>query len=171
MYGYIAIEISNASLIVDQQRLGDVSTQSTCGLPQELQLFRFDNDKVPALIFFSFPRMEWVDFQRNSCFPEPQILHGDGAKGTLQLNNGMSFDYLFSDLEVGETLFRKLQTEGAVADIRCAINQITELPAENIVCNLDSVVVRTLASEVFYKVNWEHDKYVDKWGAISPLPN
>lgn len=178
--GALRLQFENVPLAVLDPRLKsgssmfsgelyEVGRQSLCGLPSAIVLD--GPSTIDKFVSLGYPEMEWVFFNRSAdCGEERQLGISVDQMGIIRRDR-MLFDYLFNDMAVAERMYRKFRENGVLADVTCVINQITREPTVNLVCNLESLMIKSTSGERIYEVNWSNDKYVDVWGDLRPLPN
>ncbi|MDO5605337.1 MAG: peptidoglycan-binding domain-containing protein [Paracoccus sp. (in: a-proteobacteria)] len=195
-YGPPAILVKGLKLAVSQPKLNagaiyvevgrriEVSNQDMCGLPSVVRIVSpvQSLSSTRSHFIFSYPSGDWVNVYSSAN------LFASGCEGSTNQEIGLtpegdlvklaSNDYMryhFADMNLGEALFRKMERDGAKADVICYLNQIsTRDSSDPMICQVGGVAIWDENDVLIYMKEWAYDitksewAWREVWGEIDP---
>lgn len=182
-FGAIRMEFTNVLLEVPMPRLNigffyandakfDISEATLCGLPSEVSLFKDELDSSPYIIYLGYPRMEtWTISDCGYSDSRKSLLRAaaDGEFGILRRN--FEFSYKFTDLGIGEPIYRGWEQAGATADYKCVINHLPDSNRyQKIGCNVSDLRIKSGDGKQIYTITWSGDAYEEEFSPDMAIP-
>lgn len=87
------------------------------------------------------------------------------------LRRNPEFSYKFTDLRIGEPIYRGWEQAGATADYRCVINDLPESNRRRLIgCNVSDLQIKSGDGKQIHSITWSGSAYDEAYGAGMATP-